>query len=182
MGDAVGNPRPPERRSDAMTKTWIPCPATFRTPSCARCYRGAAAAAPHRGEDAAPAAAGTSCPSGSRGSARRRSPSASRAALRPTTTSCRCTATSASSPAARLDLGRAVPPAAGQGGRVHERARSDVPLRHLEHRIVGMISHLGAMLPVADGLALAAQLAESRGWRPRSSATAGRARATSTRR
>lgn len=27
-----------------------------------------------------------------------------------------------------------------------------------EHRIVGMISHLGAMLPVADGLALAAQL------------------------
>lgn len=28
----------------------------------------------------------------------------------------------------------------------------------LEHRIVGMISHLGAMLPVADGLALAAQL------------------------
>jgi 2-oxoisovalerate dehydrogenase E1 component len=28
----------------------------------------------------------------------------------------------------------------------------------LEHHIVGMISHLGAMLPVADGLALAAQL------------------------
>lgn len=28
----------------------------------------------------------------------------------------------------------------------------------LEHRIVGMISHLGAMLPVADGLALAAKL------------------------
>ena len=28
----------------------------------------------------------------------------------------------------------------------------------LEHRIVGMISHLGAMLPVADGLALAQQL------------------------
>jgi 2-oxoisovalerate dehydrogenase E1 component len=28
----------------------------------------------------------------------------------------------------------------------------------LEHRIVGMISHLGAMLPVADGLALAATL------------------------
>jgi 2-oxoisovalerate dehydrogenase E1 component len=28
----------------------------------------------------------------------------------------------------------------------------------LEHKIVGMISHLGAMLPVADGLALAAQL------------------------
>src|SRR5690606_34907344 len=27
-----------------------------------------------------------------------------------------------------------------------------------EHRIVGMISHLGAMLPVADGLGLAAQL------------------------
>lgn len=29
---------------------------------------------------------------------------------------------------------------------------------HLEQRVVGMISHLGAMLPVADGLALAAQL------------------------
>jgi len=28
----------------------------------------------------------------------------------------------------------------------------------LDHRIVGMISHLGAMLPVADGLALGAQL------------------------
>src|ERR687891_321450 len=28
----------------------------------------------------------------------------------------------------------------------------------LEHHIVGMISHLGAMVPVADGLALAAQL------------------------
>lgn len=28
----------------------------------------------------------------------------------------------------------------------------------LEHRLVGMISHLGAMLPVADGLALAGQL------------------------
>jgi len=32
----------------------------------------------------------------------------------------------------------------------------------LEHRIVGMISHLGAMLPVADGLALAAQLRDER--------------------
>jgi 2-oxoisovalerate dehydrogenase E1 component len=32
----------------------------------------------------------------------------------------------------------------------------------LEHHIVGMISHLGAMLPVADGLALAAQLKGSK--------------------
>src|SRR5438270_5049713 len=32
----------------------------------------------------------------------------------------------------------------------------------LEHRIVGMISHLGAMLPVADGLALAGQLRDER--------------------
>jgi len=32
----------------------------------------------------------------------------------------------------------------------------------LEYRIVGMISHLGAMLPVADGLALAAQLRAER--------------------
>src|SRR3954471_19283346 len=33
----------------------------------------------------------------------------------------------------------------------------------LEHHIVGMISHLAAMLPVADGLALAAQLRGERG-------------------
>ena len=32
----------------------------------------------------------------------------------------------------------------------------------LKHRIVGMISHLGAMVPVADGLALAAQLKGTR--------------------
>ncbi len=32
----------------------------------------------------------------------------------------------------------------------------------LDHHLVGMISHLGAMLPVADGLALAAQLKGSR--------------------
>ncbi len=33
---------------------------------------------------------------------------------------------------------------------------------HLKRRIVGMISHLGAMLPVADGLALAARLGATR--------------------
>ena len=53
----------------------------------------------------------------------------------------------------------------------------------LEQRIVGMISHLGAMLPVADGLALAAQL---RGERARGRhlhrRRRRRARATSTRR
>src|SRR4029434_9206043 len=32
----------------------------------------------------------------------------------------------------------------------------------LDQRVVGMISHLGAMLPVADGLALASQLKGSR--------------------
>ena len=32
----------------------------------------------------------------------------------------------------------------------------------LPHRVVGMISHLGAMMPVADGLALAAHLRKSR--------------------
>ena len=53
----------------------------------------------------------------------------------------------------------------------------------LEKRIVGMISHLGAMLPVADGLALAAQLKRRRaGWRRPSPATAPPAKATSTRR
>ena len=52
----------------------------------------------------------------------------------------------------------------------------------LEKRIVGMISHLGAMLPVADGLALAAQLGGRSASPRRSPATAPRARATSTRR
>jgi 2-oxoisovalerate dehydrogenase E1 component len=33
---------------------------------------------------------------------------------------------------------------------------------HLEHHLVGMISHLGAMLPVADGLGLAARLSGTR--------------------
>ena len=43
----------------------------------------------------------------------------------------------------------------------------------LEKGIVGMISHLGAMLPVADGLALAAQLrGRARAWPRRSPATA----------
>ena len=44
----------------------------------------------------------------------------------------------------------------------------------LQKRIVGMISHLGAMLPVADGLGLAAQLKGTR-------QVAGRAKAISTR-
>ena len=52
----------------------------------------------------------------------------------------------------------AVPPALREGRRLHQGARPHVPLRPPAHRIVGMISHLGAMLPVADGLALAAQL------------------------
>ena len=43
------------------------------------------------------------------------------------------------------------------GGFTHGRDRT-FHFGHLESRIVGMISHLGAMLPVADGLALAAQL------------------------
>ena len=47
----------------------------------------------------------------------------------------------------------------GKDGRLHAGPRPHVPLRACSStRIVGMISHLGAMLPVADGLALAAQL------------------------
>jgi len=43
------------------------------------------------------------------------------------------------------------------GGFTHGRDRT-FHFGALSHRLVGMISHLGAMLPVADGLALAAQL------------------------
>jgi 2-oxoisovalerate dehydrogenase E1 component len=57
-----------------------------------------------------------------------------------------------------LDLDRLLRQLLGrQGGYTNGRDRSfhfGVP----EHRIVGMISHLGAMCPVADGLALAARL------------------------
>lgn len=48
-----------------------------------------------------------------------------------------------------------------QGGFTKGRDRS-FHFGHLETRIVGMISHLGAMLPVADGIALAFQLRGSR--------------------
>ncbi|MEM1096348.1 MAG: dehydrogenase E1 component subunit alpha/beta [Bacteroidota bacterium] len=44
-----------------------------------------------------------------------------------------------------------------QGGYTHGRDRT-FHFGTLEHRIIGMISHLAAMLPVADGLGLASQL------------------------
>src|SRR5436853_404927 len=44
-----------------------------------------------------------------------------------------------------------------EGGYTNARDRS-FHFGSLEHRVVGMISHLGAMFPVADGLALASQL------------------------
>ena len=57
-----------------------------------------------------------------------------------------------------FDLGRLFRQLLGrQGGVTAGRDRS-FHFGDLDHRIVGMISHLGAMLPVADGLALAAQL------------------------
>ena len=74
------------------------------------------------------------------------------------TTSCRCTATSASSPGATSTC-RAVPAAARPGGRLHQGPRPHASTSAPSSKgIVGMISHLGAMLPVACGLALAAQL------------------------
>jgi 2-oxoisovalerate dehydrogenase E1 component len=61
-----------------------------------------------------------------------------------------------------LDLGRLFRQLFGKdGGFTRGRDRTfhfGVP----EHHIVGMISHLGAMLPVADGLALASQLSGTR--------------------
>src|SRR6185295_10874872 len=57
-----------------------------------------------------------------------------------------------------LDLGRLFRQLFGKdGGFTNGRDRT-FHFGLLEKRIVGMISHLGAMLPVADGLALAAQL------------------------
>jgi 2-oxoisovalerate dehydrogenase E1 component len=61
-----------------------------------------------------------------------------------------------------VDLGRLFRQLFGkEGGFTKGRDRS-FHFGLLEKRIVGMISHLGAMLPVADGLALAAQLKGTR--------------------
>jgi 2-oxoisovalerate dehydrogenase E1 component len=61
-----------------------------------------------------------------------------------------------------VDLGRLFRQLFGRdGGFTHGRDRT-FHFGHLESRIVGMISHLGAMLPVADGLALAAQMKGTR--------------------
>lgn len=57
-----------------------------------------------------------------------------------------------------LDLGRLFRQLLGRdGGYTKGRDRS-FHFGTLDHRLVGMISHVGAMLPVADGLALAARL------------------------
>ena len=57
-----------------------------------------------------------------------------------------------------LDLGRLLRQLLGRAGGCTEGRDRSFHFGDLDHRIVGMISHLGAMLPVADGLALAAQL------------------------
>ena len=77
---------------------------------------------------------------------------------------------------------RPVPPAPrAAGGYTGGRDRT-FHFGTLDHHVVGMISHLGAMAPVADGLALAARLRGATGWPRCWSATAPPARATSTRR
>ncbi len=57
-----------------------------------------------------------------------------------------------------LDLARLLRQLLGKGGGITKGRDRTFHFGALEHRLVGMISHLGAMLPVADGLALAAQL------------------------
>ena len=57
-----------------------------------------------------------------------------------------------------LELGRLFRQLLGKDGGVTKGRDRTFHFGDLEHHIVGMISHLGAMLPVADGLALAAQL------------------------
>jgi 2-oxoisovalerate dehydrogenase E1 component len=57
-----------------------------------------------------------------------------------------------------LDLGQLFRQLFGKDGGFTQGRDRTFHFGHLESRIVGMISHLGSMLPVADGLALAAQL------------------------
>src|SRR5688572_5786992 len=57
-----------------------------------------------------------------------------------------------------LDLGRLFRQLFGKDGGFTQGRDRTFHFGHLETRLVGMISHLGAMMPVADGLALAAQL------------------------
>ncbi len=58
-----------------------------------------------------------------------------------------------------LDLGRLFRQLFGKDGGFTKGRDRTFHFGLLDKRVVGMISHLGAMLPVADGLALAAQLA-----------------------
>ncbi len=57
-----------------------------------------------------------------------------------------------------LDLPRLLRQLLGKDGGLTKGRDRTFHFGHLEKHIVGMISHLGAMLPVADGLALAARL------------------------
>ena len=79
-------------------------------------------------------------------------------AARPTTGSCRCTATWRVFTGRGLDLAVLFRQLLGRdGGYTGGRDRT-FHFGTLDHHVVGMISHLGAMAPVADGLALAARL------------------------
>jgi 2-oxoisovalerate dehydrogenase E1 component len=61
-----------------------------------------------------------------------------------------------------LDLGRLFRQLFGRDGGFTRGRDRTFHFGALEHHVVGMISHLGAMLPVADGLALASQLSGTR--------------------
>jgi 2-oxoisovalerate dehydrogenase E1 component len=61
----------------------------------------------------------------------------------------------------RFDLGRLFRQLLGRSGGYTSGRDRTFHFGSLDHHVVGMISHLAAMLPVADGLALAAQLRES---------------------
>jgi 2-oxoisovalerate dehydrogenase E1 component len=61
-----------------------------------------------------------------------------------------------------LDLGRLFRQLFGKDGGFTRGRDRTFHFGALDRRVVGMISHLGAMLPVADGLALASQLAGTR--------------------
>jgi 2-oxoisovalerate dehydrogenase E1 component len=61
-----------------------------------------------------------------------------------------------------LDLGRLFRQLFGKDGGFTRGRDRTFHFGVLEHHVVGMISHLGAMLPVADGLALASQMSGTR--------------------
>ena len=113
---------------------------------------------PHRGEGAPAPAPGDASPSGSPAWDRRRSRSGVTFALEADDWILPMHRNLGVFTTRGVDLGRLFRQLFGKDGGFTKGRDRTFHFGLLEKRIVGMISHLGAMLPVADGLALAAQL------------------------